>query len=450
MDPVQGRELYRIGDLLLDGASKTLYREGKVVPLAYRSAQLLLELARNYPNVVRRIDLIESVWPREDVTDQALSQRVSVLRKEIGDTSDKPKYIGRQWGWGYYLLPPVERLAEEPPRAEGPAAPVAPGSRLGPYEILDALGSGGMGEVYRARDTRLGREVAVKVLPAEYSQDPDRLRRFEREAQAAAATNHPNILVLYDIGTQDGAPYIVTELLEGETLRKALERGPLPPARAVELGLQIARGLAAAHEKGVIHRDLQPENLFLTKEGPVKILDFGLARLRAPEMAPPAEEGKSPAPITSTQEGRVLGTPGYMSPEQLRGQPADARSDLFALGCVLHEMVSGRRPFVGATPADEAAAILKESPPAMQEEGGAVPTALELIIRRCLEKDPAERFQSARDLAFDLETFSSAAQAGVTPVVASHRPAHRIRGSWFPRCALSWPSSRWACHSFTA
>jgi eukaryotic-like serine/threonine-protein kinase len=437
MTPASGRELYRIGDLLLDGASKTLYREGRVVPLAYRSAQLLLELARNYPSVVRRIDLIESLWPTEDVTDQALSQRVSVLRKEIGDSAESPRYIGRMWGWGYHLLAPVERLGDEvtPPEAqvpqpatpppepsapspaadvsgdgpsgEGLTTPLLPGQHLGPYEVLEPLGTGGMGEVYTARDTRLGREVAVKVLPAEVAADPVRLRRFEQEARAAAAINHPNIVVLYDIGTQEGVPYMVTELLEGESLLQMLRRGPLPPPRAVELGVQMAQGLAAAHEKGIVHRDLKPDNLFVTKSGVLKILDFGLARLRSPEAPHGTAGSQVPGSGTTTQEGQVLGTPGYMSPEQVRGQWTDARSDLFSCGCVLYEMVSGKRPFTGATPADAAAAILKEEPPPLTDLNRRIPLALDGIIRRCLAKKRTARFSSAQDLAFALQTLAA-------------------------------------------
>jgi eukaryotic-like serine/threonine-protein kinase len=459
MNPASGRELYRIGDLLLDGASKTLYRDGRVVPLAYRSAQLLLELARNYPSVVRRIDLIESLWPTEDVTDQALSQRVSVLRKEIGDSAESPRYIGRMWGWGYHLLAPVERLGDEatPPGAESPhpaaplaetaapghgteavpdgpsgeglATPLLSGQRLGPYEVLGPLGTGGMGEVYRARDTRLGREVAVKVLPTEVSKDPVRLHRFEQEARAAASLNHPNIVVLYDIGTQEGTPFMVTELLQGDSLLSLLHRGPLPVLRAVELGVQLAQGLAAAHEKGIVHRDLKPDNLFVTKDGVLKILDFGLARLRSPEAIHDNPDSQAPKSGGPTHEGQVLGTPGYMSPEQIRGQWTDARSDIFSCGCVLYEMVSGRRPFAGTTPADAAAAILKEEPPDLPGLGRRVPVALDRIIRRCLAKKRTGRFSSAQDLAFALQTLAGSWQlvAGSSAETAAYTPAGDLR-----------------------
>lgn len=263
---------------------------------------------------------------------------------------------------------------------------------------------------------RLGREVAVKVLPAEFAQDPERLRRFEQEARTAAALNHPNILVLHDLGTHEGAPYIVTELLEGESLRQRLRSGALPPARAVEFGVQIASGLAAAHEKGIVHRDLKPENLWATKDGRIKILDFGLAKLAEPASLAGGGSG-SLTQDAPTEAGRVMGTLGYMAPEQVRGQAIDARTDLFAFGCVLYEMLSGRRAFEGATATDVAAAILKEDPPPLPTS---VPQALAGLVKRCLEKHPPDRFSSARDLAFMLCAFGQDAddRAG-TPRTAS-------------------------------
>src|SRR6266851_8982452 len=218
---------------------------------------------------------------------------------------------------------------------------LTPGTKLGPYEITAAIGAGGMGEVYRARDTRLGREVAIKVLPEALAKDADRLRRFEQEARTIAALNHPNILAIHDIGTHDGAPFLVSELLEGMTLREKLETGPLPVRRAIEYALGLAQGLAAAHEKGIVHRDLKPENIFITRDGRVKILDFGLAKLVRPR---PEQQDQ-----TQTASGMALGTPAYMAPEQARGQVADHRSDIFALGAVLYEMLAGRRPFAGDT-----------------------------------------------------------------------------------------------------
>jgi len=291
----------------------------------------------------------------------------------------------------------------------------ASGARIGPYEILAPLGAGGMGEVYRARDTRLGRDVAVKVLPAAFSVDPDRLRRFQQEARAASALNHPNILTIYDVGEQEGSPYVVSELLEGETLRERLAGAALPVRKAMDYGIQIAEGLAAAHEKGIVHRDLKPENLFVTKDGRVKILDFGLAKLTRPEASGPLTE--APTATAGTEPGLVMGTVGYMSPEQVRGQAADHRSDIFAFGAILYEMLAGRRAFGGASAADTMSAILKEEPGFAPTHPDASP-ALEQIVRRCLEKSPGERFQSARDLAFALNNLSVPGAPSVSPRVS--------------------------------
>src|SRR5271170_7562536 len=238
--------------------------------------------------------------------------------------------------------------------------PLTFGTKLGPYEILSPLGAGGMGEVYRARDARLNRDVAIKILPASFSADADRLQRFALECRAAAALNHPNILSIFDIGDVDGAPYVVSELLEGETLRDRLRNGPLSSRKAIDYAQQIARGLAAAHEKGIVHRDLKPENIFLTNDGRVKILDFGLAKLTHPETGD--SSGDAPTQQVGTDAGTVMGTVGYMSPEQVRGKPADPRSDIFAFGAILYEMLSGKRAFHGDSAADTMSAILKEEP----------------------------------------------------------------------------------------
>ena len=295
---------------------------------------------------------------------------------------------------------------------------LAPGSRLGPYEILAPLGAGGMGEVYRARDARLGREIAIKVLPASFSQDPDRLRRFEQEARAAGLLNHPNITAVYDIGSYDGTPYVVQELLEGETLRSVLAGSRLSPRTATDFALQIADGLSAAHDKGIVHRDLKPENLFVTKEGRIKILDFGLAKLTH------QEEGSSatnlPTATAGTEPGVVLGTLGYMSPEQVRGRPADRRSDIFSFGAILYEMLSGKRAFMGDSAADTMSAILKEDPPDLLAANQSISPGLEHIVHHCLEKNPDQRFQAARDLGFAL-----AESAGGSAVAA--RTARRSR-----------------------
>lgn len=294
---------------------------------------------------------------------------------------------------------------------------LAAGMRLGPYEVISLVGSGGMGEVYRARDPRLGREVAIKVLPRHLSDDAERLRRFEQEARAASMLNHPNILTIYDIGVEDGTVFVVSELLTGETLRERQGGSPLPVRKAVEYSLQIAHGLAAAHEKGIVHRDLKPENLFVTKDGRVKILDFGLAKLISTEPAP-ANQSRIQTVDPGTQPGMVLGTVGYMSPEQVRGQSADHRTDIFAFGAILYEMLTGKRAFHRDSTADTMSAILKEDPPEISLISRGIPPSLERMVRHCLEKNAEERFQSARDLAFDLEMLSGTSGSTATSAVS--------------------------------
>ncbi len=344
----------------------------------------------------------------------------------------------------------AERLMERPAAtAATQKLAVTRGTRLGPYEVAELLGAGGMGEVYRARDTRLGREVAIKVLPELVAHDPEALRRFDREARAVAALSHPRICALHDVGRENGVDFAVMELLEGETLRARLARSPLPVAKAVELAQQICQGLAAAHAKGIVHRDLKPENLFLTREG-MKILDFGLARRTAG-----LEGGDATTP--RTRSGLVLGTVGYLSPEQARGEVADARSDVFALGAVLYEMLSGRRAFKRQTQAETLTAILKEDPPELVAPGGPVPPALGRIVRRCLEKDPEDRFQNARDVAFALDAISvtsegsalegeglrgrSSARRWVLPAIAGGALAALLVGAVADRLWLRGPES---------
>ena len=290
------------------------------------------------------------------------------------------------------------------------------GTRLGPYEILAPLGSGGMGEVYRARDTRLGREVAVKVLPESLSDDAGALARFEREARAVAALSHPNILAIFDFGTQGGTAYAVMELLRGSTLREALDCGALPQSRAIEFALQIAKGLCAAHEKGIVHRDLKPENLFVTSDGDVKILDFGLAKRT--ERLSGEDETNAPTASRQTSPGTVMGTVAYMSPEQVRGEPLDPRSDIFSFGSVLHEMLTGRKAFARDSAAETMAAILMNEPPDLSGSGVAVSPAMAGILSHCLEKNLVRRYQTARDLLFNLQQFGSGS-AGSAPVTAA-------------------------------
>jgi serine/threonine protein kinase/Tol biopolymer transport system component len=303
------------------------------------------------------------------------------------------------------------------------------GTRFGAYEIIEFVAAGGMGEVYRARDARLGRDVAIKVLSPAFAADADRIQRFEREARAAAALNHPHILSVFDIGQHENSPFIVSEVLEGETLREVLTAGPLPVRRVVEYAIQIARGLAAAHEKGIVHRDLKPENIFITRDHRVKILDFGLAKLTERE---PAALGETIAPTVppDTIPGLVLGTIGYMSPEQVRSSSIDARSDIFAFGAILYELLSGRRVFGGDTPADVMSAILKDHPAELPLVERRIPVGLQRIVDRCLEKHPSARFQSTRDLTFALEGLSSHSDAIVAPLALPRSGNRRERLAW--------------------
>jgi dipeptidyl aminopeptidase/acylaminoacyl peptidase len=295
---------------------------------------------------------------------------------------------------------------------------VTSGLLLGPYLITQPIGAGGMGEVYRAHDTRLDRDVAVKVLPTEIAKDQDRRARFEREARAIAALTHPNVLAIHDVGTHDGIAYLVTELLDGETLRQRLADGGVAPRKAVEMGIQIASGLAAAHEKGIVHRDLKPENVFITRDGRVKILDFGLSA----QLASHPGSADSPTIAGGTEPGVVLGTVGYMSPEQVRGTKVDHRTDIFALGAVLFEMLTGRRAFQRDTSAETMTAILKDDVPEISSTGRHVPPPIDRIVRRCLEKNPDERLQAVRDVAIALEAVSGTDVTPLPgPLVAPHR-----------------------------
>ncbi len=307
---------------------------------------------------------------------------------------------------------------------------LAAGANVDGYEVLGLLGAGGMGEVYRARDPVLKRDVAIKVLPPFVARDPDRLWRFEQEAQAAAALNHPNILAVYRFGVFEGAPYLVSELLVGETLRQQLRHGPLSLRRAVDLGVQIAHGLAAAHDKGIVHRDLKPENLFVTREGRIKILDFGLAKLMQPQQPQANKDDSAPTQTYETEPGSVMGTAGYMSPEMVRGELVDHRTDIFAFGAVLYEMLAGKRAFQHSTSAETMTAILREDPPGVSQIARNAPPGLQRVVHRCLEKNAERRFQSASDLAFALEALSD---SGISSSAAVQGPEQRRQ-----RKALAW------------
>jgi Tol biopolymer transport system component len=302
---------------------------------------------------------------------------------------------------------------------------IARGAHLGRYEIVSLLGAGGMGEVYRARDTRIGRDVAIKVLPAALSTNRERLRRFEQEVQAAGSLNHPNIVTIHDVGTHEDFPYVVSELLEGETLRERINSAPLSSRKAIDYGLQIAHGLAAAHDKGIIHRDLKPENIFITRDGRVKILDFGLAKLTSTSISGEAvPDALTLAP--NTKPGVIIGTVDYMSPEQVQGASVDHRSDIFSFGLVLYEMLTGRCAFCRPSAIETMNAILREDPPDLIELNPNLNPALERIVRHCLEKSPDHRFQSMRDLAFDLELISGHSGSGALLSPRKARPWKRL------------------------
>jgi serine/threonine protein kinase len=306
---------------------------------------------------------------------------------------------------------------------------------LSHYRILSKIGAGGMGEVYRAKDTRLDREVAIKVLPADFAKDEDRLRRFEQEARATSALNHPNILTVYDIGEHDGSPFIVSELLEGEELRAQLNDGVLPTRQAIEYAQQIASGLSAAHEKGIVHRDLKPENLFVTSDGRIKILDFGLAKLKPQKLAQSINTD-APTRMPQTDPGTVMGTVGYMSPEQVRGEELDHRSDLFSFGLILFEMLRGERAFQRETMAETMTAILKDAVPELSETNAKISPQLERIVQRCLEKRPERRFQTASDLSFALETLSTSSSGSSLTSAAKVAVSETKKSAW--RAPLPW------------
>ena len=314
------------------------------------------------------------------------------------------------------------------------------GTKIGRFEIRSQIGAGGMGEVYRARDEKLNRDVAIKVLPAAFSEHPDRLNRFEQEAQATGTLNHPNILAVYDVGTHEGAPYVVSELLEGESLRSRIDEGPVSPRKAIEYATQIAHGLAAAHDKRIIHRDIKPDNIFITDDDRIKILDFGLAKLVQPATDEIAQTDIATRKV-HTDPGTVMGTAGYMSPEQVRGRSTDHRSDIFSFGAVLYEMVSGRRAFRGESAIETLNAILKEEPTELAATGVTAPQGLEKIVLHCLEKSPERRFQSASDVAFALDALSDVSSNSSKTIAVSSIDRGRRRISnesviWIAACLL--------------
>jgi len=377
------------------------------------------------------------------VTPERWQQIRDVLEDALEQAPDaRPAFLSRACASDPTLRQEVEALLVSSDdvrssflQSQPPRAALTPGTRIGDYEVKSLLGAGGMGEVYRAHDSRLGRDVAIKVLPASFAADADRLRRFEQEARAAAALNHPNILAVYQMGTHAGAPYLVSELLEGEPLRELLKRGRLVVRKAIDYGVQMARGLSAAHEKGIVHRDLKPENLFVTKDGRIKILDFGLARLT--QRLPSSQQSALTAG-SATEPGVVMGTVGYMSPEQVRGQTADHRTDIFSFGTILYEMLAGTRAFQKATSADTMSAILNEEPVSVSQLTTNIPPALQRVVHRCLEKAPEQRFQTASDLAFALDALSeSSLSTPALPALRGPKVSRRWLAAALPLIAVA-------------
>jgi DNA-binding winged helix-turn-helix (wHTH) protein/tRNA A-37 threonylcarbamoyl transferase component Bud32 len=391
---------YVFGDLRLDLSAHRLTRNGEETTLTPKEFQLLEYLISRAGRALTRDDIMDRVWSGVFVTGRSVDRCITTLRGKIEPDARNPTYIRTIRDVGYRFEQPEDR-ADTAASPEGPGAvlrsdpdaPLAAGTCLGRFEIIDLIGRGGMAEVYRARDSRLERDVAIKVLARRLADQHEVLQRFERETKAVAALSHPNVLAIYDVGTEDDLAFAVTELLEGETLRARLKHSPLPWSEARSIALAAADGLAAAHEKGIVHRDVKPENIFLTTTDVVKLLDFGLARLEEPARFPLADGSMS----FETSRGTILGTIDYMAPEQLRGEAVDGRTDVFSLGCVLFEMLTGRCPFKRDTPADTMAAILTEDSPELRSKDA--PRRTNGVLSRCLAKPSADRWPSAQALA---------------------------------------------------
>ncbi len=406
--------LLRFGPFELDRRAAELRKHDLKIRLQEQPFQILLMLLEQSGEVVLREELRKRLWPNDTIVefDHGINAAIKRLRDALGESAENPRYVETVARRGYRFIGEIESTPGEQvaPAAEPePEAGDLTGKTLSHYRVLEKLGGGGMGEVYRARDIRLGRDVALKVLPADFAQDASRRGRFEREARAVAALNHPNIVALFDIGSEDGVDYMVTEYVQGETLRAA----DLPPRKAIDIAAQVAEGLAAAHTAGVTHRDIKPDNVMVTTGGRAKILDFGLAKVTHK----PGEDSA----MTVTGAGTVIGTVGYMSPEQVRGEEVDHRSDIFSFGTLLYELLSGKRAFPGDSAVEAMNAILKEDPPELPES---TPSGVRGIVAHCLEKEPEQRFQSARDLAFALRGVSGRRGAGsdALPVTQSTAP----------------------------
>jgi serine/threonine protein kinase/tetratricopeptide (TPR) repeat protein len=429
------KHFYAFGPFRLDAEKRVLVRDGTPVPLAPKTAEALLVLVENAGRLVDKDDLMKRVWPDAFVEEGNLNKNISFLRKALGDWDGDREYIETVPKRGYRFVAPVSEVthAEGDSQVQTSTGAILLGKKVSHYRVLEIVGGGGMGLVYKAEDLKLGRLVALKFLPEELANDSLTLQRFEREARTACSLNHPNICTIYEFGEHEGQPFIVMELLEGETLRELISkaqasagvgRSQLPLERLLHLAIQIADGLHTAHQKGIIHRDIKPANIFLTTQGPVKILDFGLAKLAAAASEAAGDELREDLPrgtqVPTTGETRIensltltgmaMGTAGYMSPEQVRGEQLDARTDLFSFGLILYEMATGQRAFSGDTAAILKDAILNHTPVPVHDLNSRLPPKLERIIDKALEKDREERYQSAAEMRADLEIVAGRTQ----------------------------------------
>jgi len=447
----QVKHFYEFGPFRLDPSERRLLRDRQTVPLTPKAFETLLVLVENSRHTVGKDELMNRVWPDAFVEETNLAQNISTLRKALGERPNGGQYIETVPKRGYRFVASVRKVRQErtddaksraqtspwttsdlveagvpsPAAVSGGAAAsgLAPGSRLGRYQILAPLGAGGMGEVYLAKDTQLDRRIALKLLPEQFTQDESRLRRFVREARAASALNHPNIITIYEIRELEGVHFIATEYIDGQTLRQLLRQGPLKLAFALEIAIQTANALAVAHEAGFAHRDIKPENIMVRRDGYIKVLDFGLAKLIEPATSFFAAPDAPTSASIYTDSGVVMGTVAYMSPEQARGLPVDARSDIFSLGVVLYEMIAGATPFSGPTMSDTLVTILDRAPAPLARYAPGVPAELERIVAKALRKDREERYQTVKDFQLDLKSLKQelemAARSGHAPAVSA-------------------------------
>jgi DNA-binding response OmpR family regulator/tRNA A-37 threonylcarbamoyl transferase component Bud32 len=394
----QADEVYCFDRFKLDLTSHQLFENGTEVPLTPKEFRMLEHLLRRAGRALTRDEIMDAVWGTDVlVTSRSVDRCVTTLRSKIEPDPRHPRYILTIRDIGYrFEMPENDNPARRVAAPEDESFPLTEGTRLGRYMLGPLIGSGGMGQIFRAHDRHLDRKVAIKVLSRDLARDPEALARFKREARAVASLTHPSILAIFDVGQDLGRTYLVTELLEGETLRTRIRRAPLELPEAIEIGVAMAEALSAAHAKGIVHRDVKPSNVFLTANGSIRVLDFGLAQIQ--EAKADIDPDESTISL-QTSPGSMLGTVGYMAPEQVRGLATDARSDVFSLGCVLYEMLCGRAPFDRETGADTTSAILNDDPPALERRGQRLPAELALVVARCLEKEPDDRFPDARKAA---------------------------------------------------